>query len=82
MQLTAESVEYHAHGAVTPGAPVPVPVAPGQPQWQHGAAAGCRRRHQPPQGGQPPAQPGQPPQQPGGQQWGAQWRNPGSGKGR
>ncbi|MFI0721766.1 ABC transporter ATP-binding protein [Streptomyces sp. NPDC021224] len=30
MQLTAESVEYHAHGAVTPGAPVP-PAQPGQP---------------------------------------------------
>lgn len=30
MQLTAESVEYHAHGAVTPGGSVP-PVQPGQP---------------------------------------------------
>lgn len=68
MQLTAESVEYHAHGAVTPGGE-PIPVAPGQPQWQP----------QPPP--QPPGGPGQPPQ-PGGQQWGSQWRNPGSGKGR
>jgi ABC-2 type transport system ATP-binding protein len=64
MQLTAESVEYHAHGAVTPGAE-PMPVAPGHPQ-------------PPPQ---PPGGPGQPPR-PGGQQWGSQWRNPGSGKGR
>jgi ABC-2 type transport system ATP-binding protein len=64
MQLTAESVEYHAHGAVTPGTPVPVPpVAP------------------PPPGSQPPGQPAQP-GQPGQQQWGSQWRNPGSGKGR
>jgi ABC-2 type transport system ATP-binding protein len=56
MQLTAESVEYHAHGTVAPGAPVP-PAQPGAP-----AAA--------------------PPPQPDGQQWGSEWRNSGSGKGR
>ncbi|WP_031518434.1 ABC transporter ATP-binding protein [Streptomyces sp. NRRL F-5123] len=66
MQLTAESVEYHAHGAVTPGAPVP-PAQPGQP-----AAA-------PPPGARPGAQPGA---QGEGQQWGSEWRNSGSGKGR
>ncbi|SHN32269.1 ABC transporter ATP-binding protein [Actinacidiphila paucisporea] len=70
MQLTAESVEYHAHGAVTPGASVPVPAAPAQQGWQHGG---------PPPTAPPPQQ--QPPQG-GGQQWGSQWRNPGSGKGR
>ncbi|WP_327288650.1 ABC transporter ATP-binding protein [Streptomyces sp. NBC_01198] len=81
MQLTAESVEYHAHGEVTPGAPAPVPVGQGQPQWQQGGQQ-VPAPPPPPQGGQPPAQPGQPPQQPGAQQWGSQWRNPNSGKGR
>ncbi|NUS18132.1 MAG: ABC transporter ATP-binding protein [Streptomyces sp.] len=79
MQLTAESVEYHAHGAVTPGNGAAVggpPVPPGppgqQPAWQPPAQ----------QPGQPPAQPPvQQPGQPGQQQWGSQWRNPGSGKG-
>ncbi|WP_329174584.1 ABC transporter ATP-binding protein [Streptomyces sp. NBC_01477] len=76
MQLTAESVEYHAHGAVTPGGPAQglpqAPAAPGQPPAQPQAAP-------PPPEDQPP---GRPPQSGGGQQWGAQWRNPGSGKGR
>ena len=57
MQLTAESVEYHAGGPVGSG-PSGVGALP------HGVPAG-----QAP--GQPPAQ-----------EWGAQWRNPGSGKGR
>jgi ABC-2 type transport system ATP-binding protein len=57
MQLTAGSVEYHAHGAVTPGAvPVPgtqdVPAAPGAPAAGPGEPAGA-----------PPGEP----------QWGAQW---------
>jgi ABC-2 type transport system ATP-binding protein len=76
MQLTAESVEYHAHGAVVPG---------------NGAAAGVPPVPPVPQAGQPvpqappvpPGRPGAPGQQePGQQQWGAQWRNPGQGKRR
>jgi ABC-2 type transport system ATP-binding protein len=67
MQLTAESVEYHASGSVTPGAPgfgpLP-PAAPGQPPMappmtpQAAPPAGM-----PPAAGQPPAAP-PPPQAP------------------
>jgi ABC-2 type transport system ATP-binding protein len=76
MQLTAESVEYHAHGAVVPGngAAVGVPPVPPVPQ------AGQPVPQAPPV---PPGRPGAPGQQePGQQQWGAQWRNPGQGKRR
>ncbi|WP_069466304.1 ABC transporter ATP-binding protein [Actinacidiphila rubida] len=61
MQLTAESVEYHAGGSLPPGqggAGGPDVIAQGVPAGQA-------------PGQQPPAQ-----------EWGAQWRNPGSGKGR
>jgi ABC-2 type transport system ATP-binding protein len=65
MQLTAESVEYHAHGAVTPGATLGADPALGAGAPQGPAAPG----NQP--GDQGAGQPGD---QPAGQpQWGAQW---------
>jgi ABC-2 type transport system ATP-binding protein len=85
MQLTAESVEYHAHGAIVPGAgavaggpPVPqappVPAAP-QGQFPQGQVPQGQVPQAPPV--PPPAQPSQPeqpgqPAQPGQQQPGQQ----------
>ncbi|MYS20755.1 ABC-2 type transport system ATP-binding protein [Streptomyces sp. DvalAA-14] len=64
MQLTADSVEYHAGGAMGSGP----------------SGVGALPNGGPEQPGQPvPAADGRDPQQP---QWGAGWRNPGSGKGR
>jgi ABC-2 type transport system ATP-binding protein len=67
MQLTAESVEYHAGAGATPGSYGGPPPQPGQIPVA-------------PPAGQQAGQPGQPPA--GQPQWGEQWRNPGSGKGR
>jgi ABC-2 type transport system ATP-binding protein len=79
MRLTAESVEYHAHGAVTPGAQDPVPLPPGAPGQPGQPGQPEQQPGQPPVPPVPPAQPPQPPQP----QWGAQWRdNPRSGKKR
>jgi ABC-2 type transport system ATP-binding protein len=77
MQLTAESVEYHAGGQAGsaptggPGVmPAGPPVQPGQPGQPVQPA--------------PPVQPGQPaqPGQPPAQEWGSQWRDSGRKKGR
>jgi ABC-2 type transport system ATP-binding protein len=95
MQLTAESVEYHAHGQV--GAPPPggpgAPVPAGQPPYAgppyggspYGQSPYGQSPYAPGQGGQaapPQAPPQAPPAPPGAPEWGAQWRDQGKKKGR
>jgi ABC-2 type transport system ATP-binding protein len=83
MQLTAESVEYHAGGRMGSSPAGGPGVLPGEQGWQPGPGGGAGGGAG--EAGGPPGQPGQPgPGQPGAGQpaWGAQWRDSGTKKGR